>query len=325
VSVLLVGYNSDAALAKYLPTFAASLPKEFEIILVDNQSTDRTIDTFRRICPRGRVIEAGKNLGFAKAVNLGASQATGEWLLLLNPDAAASANDINALKHSVADRSACAAVGPVVDSGGKCIPAGRFPTVWRMFLHSTTLSALARVNELFDGHCIRVKGIRPGLRTVDWISGGCMLIRREAWTEVNGFTERWFMYAEDIELCFRLKREGYEVLLNQDVTVFHEMGQSSSGIDGKISTVWLENLFDFYSTEIAISAARKLTWKSVVFAGFAIRSALFSFLARMRGNENIGREATRFRLYAAKIRPSRADFGRRCSSRGGDHGAVRDG
>jgi GT2 family glycosyltransferase len=309
--VLLVGYNSEAALARYLPDFVASLPAEFEIILIDNDSADRTIDTFRRISPHGRVIEAGKNLGFAKAVNLGASQATGEWLLLLNPDAAASATDIEALEQSVAGRSACAAVGPIVDSGGKVIPAGRFPTIWRMFLHSTTLSVLAQVNELFEGHYIRVKGTRRGLRRVDWITGGCMLIRREAWIAVAGFTERWFMYAEDIEFCFRLKRRGYEVLLNQDVTVFHEIGQSSAGIDGKTSVVWLENLFDFYSSEIAASFVGRFMWKSVVCAGFAIRSVLFYFLASVRGNEKHAREATRFRIYAANIRPSRADFERR--------------
>jgi N-acetylglucosaminyl-diphospho-decaprenol L-rhamnosyltransferase len=311
VSVLLVGYNSEDALGKYLPKFVASLPTEFEILLIDNDSVDHTVDTFRRIFPRGRVIETGMNLGFAKAVNLGAAEATGEWLLFLNPDAAASATDIEALQQSVAGRSACAAVGPIVDSEGKVIPAGRFPTIWRMFLHSTSLSVLAWVNELFEGHYIRVKGIRRGLRKVDWITGGCMLVRREAWITVGGFTERWFMYAEDIEFCFRLKRCGYEVLLNQDVTVSHEIGQSSAGVDGKTTTVWLENLFDFYSSEIAASSVRNLTWKLVVYAGFAIRSVLFSLLASVRKNENNAREATRFRIYAAKIRPSRADFERR--------------
>ena len=310
VSVILVGYNSQAALAKYLPNFVASLPSNFQMILVDNNSTDHTIETFQQICPQGHVIEAGRNLGFAKAVNLGAAEAAGEWFLLLNPDAAVHASDIEVLRRSVADQTTCAAAGPVVDSGGNSIPAGRFPTIWRMFLHSTALSTLARINKVFEGHLIRVNEINRGLRRVDWISGGCMIVRRDAWTTVGGFSERWFMYGEDIDFCYRLNRYGYEVLLNQDVAVFHEIGQSSAGIDGKTSTLWLENLFDFYSLEFAASAISNYSWKLVVFSGFAGRSKLYSLLAWVRRDENIAREAKRFRIYATKIRPRLSDFGR---------------
>jgi len=304
VSVIIVGYNSEVALARYLPGFVESLPEEFEVIFVDNNSSDRTIDTFRRICPQGRVLETGDNLGFAKAVNIGADQATGDWILLLNPDAAVSAFEVQALQQSVDSQSACAAVGPVVNSGGNVIPAGRFPTIWRMILHSTALSTLARVSGIFEGPYIRVNGIRRGLRGVDWITGGCMLIRRSAWTEVGGFSERWFMYGEDVDFCFRLKRHGYEVLMNQDIVVSHEIGQSSTGVDGKVSGLWLENLYGFYSSTIATSFLERFVWKAIVWAGFAIRANLFSLFSRVRPDRAYALEAKRFRNYARTIRPS---------------------
>jgi len=308
VSVIIVGYNSEAALAKYLPGFVGSLPEGFEIILVDNNSNDRTIDVFHRICPDGRVLETGDNLGFAKAVNIGADQATGDWILLLNPDAAVSAFEVQALQQSVDSQSACAAVGPIVNSGGNVIPAGRFPTIWRMILHSTALSALGRVSGIFEGPYIRVGEIRRGLRGVDWITGGCMLLRRQAWIEVGGFSERWFMYGEDVDFCFRLKRHGYEILLNQDLVISHEIGQSSTGVDGKISGVWLENLYDFYSSAIATTSFERFVWKAIVWAGFAIRAELFSLLSRTRGDKDYAFEAKRFRIYASIIRPSHLDL-----------------
>ncbi|WP_168214781.1 glycosyltransferase family 2 protein [Mycolicibacterium sp. ELW1] len=310
MSVIFVGYNSEAAFAKYLPDFASSSPANFQMILVDNGSMDRTVTKFREIFPHGDVIETGENLGFAKAVNIGAGKATGDWLLLLNPDAAAKGTDIVALHESVVGRSECAVVGPLFKSGGKVIPAGRFPTAWRMFLHATALSVFAPVGGLLEGHYIRVKAIGRGLRPVDWVTGGCLLVRRDAWTTVGGLTERWFMYGEDLDFCYQVKRYGYEVLLNQDVTIFHEVGQSSSGIDGKISVVWLKNLFDFYSSQIVTNSVGRLAWKSVVSLGFFGRSALFAFLARMRRDGRLACEAKRFRIYAAAIRPGPADFKR---------------
>lgn len=308
VSVIIVGYNSEAALAKYLPTFVETLPGGFELILVDNNSADRTVDTFRRIYPHGRVLKTEANLGFAKAVNIGADQATGEWILLLNPDASVSAAEVQALRQSVDSRSACSAVGPVVDSGGNVIPAGRFPTIWRMFLHSAALSALAPVSVIFEGHYIRVNEIRRGLRSVDWITGGCMLIRRKAWIEVGGLSERWFMYGEDVDICFRLKQHGYEVLINQDLVVSHEIGQSSAGVDGRVSGVWLENLYDFYSSMIATNFFQRFVWKVIVWAGFATRAELFSLLSHKRGDNDYAFEAKRFRIYASIIRPRHRDL-----------------
>ena len=315
--MIIVGYNSEAALAKYLPGFVGSLPAGFEIILVDNNSADRTIDTFQRICPDGRVLKTGDNLGFAKAVNIGADRATGDWILLLNPDAAVSAAEMEALRQSVDSQSACAAVGPIVDSGGNVIPAGRFPTIWRMILHSTALSAFARLSGIFEGPYIRVNEIRQGLRGVDWITGGCMLVRRQAWIEVGGFSERWFMYGEDVDFCFRLKRHGYEILVNQDLVVAHEIGQSSTGVDGKISGVWLENLYDFYSSSIATNSLERFVWKAIVWAGFTIRAELFSLLSRTRGDKDYVFEAKRFRIYASIIRPSYLDLRAEAEDSGG--------
>jgi GT2 family glycosyltransferase len=135
-----------------------------------------------------------------------------------------------------------------------------------------------------------------------------MLIRRNAWIEVGGFSERWFMYGEDVDFCFRLKQHGYEVLMNQDIVVSHEIGQSSTGIDGKISGVWLSNLYDFYASTIASNFIERFAWKAIMWAGFAIRANSFSLLSRVREDRDDALEARRFRIYARIIRPSYSDL-----------------
>ncbi|WP_213814534.1 glycosyltransferase family 2 protein [Glaciihabitans sp. dw_435] len=310
VTVLIVTYNSKHVIDACLgPLSDGSL----EIICIDNASTDGTPTHIRSRYPTVRVIDSGSNLGFAKAVNAGAKQASGSNYLLLNPDAIIELESVNALSSLLAADSSLGICAPLVsdpESEFATIGAGLKPSIWRMFLHSSGLSRLSGSLPFMTGHYLIPRNIGNNLTTVDWVSGGCLMIRSSAWVAADGLSERWFMYAEDIDLCLRVGRSGYGVVVDSNATAIHEVGGSSSNVDGRVSTVWITNLFDLYATTIARTSHGPLAWKAIVGVGFRGRAVAYRALAIARPRKKLQalRNAHRFSIYAtalAAVRPDR--------------------
>ena len=180
----------------------------------------------------------------------------------------------------MADDSLIGAIAPLVTAsgdGGRVIAAGPPPRYWRMFTHMTVLSSLPP--RAFGGHhefLERVKD-RENHLLPDWVSGGCVLVRRDALEVIGGLWERWFMYAEDIDMCLRLNDAGWHVVLVPALQATHETGQSSAGIDGRVSVVWLTSLFDLYATRYRARRIRQFAWAIVAYLGFRARQAHASY------------------------------------------------
>ena len=271
VSVLIVTYNSAHVIGDCL----SALGSDHEVIVYDNASADETVTLIEQKFPHCTVIAGDRNLGFAVGVNRAAAQATGRSIMLLNPDAVITATDVRVLAQTVASTHG-GIVAPLIHTDGvRVAAAGRMPTAWAMTTHYFGLSRLARGRRRLQGHYLLPADIADDVVAVDWVTGACLMIDAETWRRVGGLSERWFMYAEDIEFCWRVGRSGGAVLIQPRAHARHLVGSSSGRTTTDINSAWVLNLYEFYRADLARSGVQRLWWGVVVGAGLAFRALLF--------------------------------------------------
>jgi GT2 family glycosyltransferase len=196
VSVIVVNWNAGPALDACLASLADDAAPKREVVLVDNASTDGSAAAARERHPGIRVVETGANLGFAVGANRGAAVAAGEVLVFLNPDARVERGAVAALVDTLLlAPGAGIAGGGLVDERGVWQPAAaRFAPLAHLLLDTTLGRLPARV--------------RRGPHRVDWVYGTFMAVRRDLFRQLGGFDARYFLYGEDLDLCWRAARLG---------------------------------------------------------------------------------------------------------------------
>ncbi len=226
ISVIIVNWNTKDLLAEAIQSVMDTAGKlSVEIIVVDNGSTDGSQSMLRSRYPLARLVQNSNNTGFARANNQGAALARGEYLLLLNSDAALYRGALQALLEVLEAHPKAGLVGAHLRNADGSFQASYtpFPTLWREFL---ILSGLGRF--LFGGHYpSRGPEESRGPQKVDYIEGACMLIRKEAYRQTGGLDEGYFMYAEEVDLCYTLQKQGWEVWYQPAARVLHHGGGSS--------------------------------------------------------------------------------------------------
>jgi N-acetylglucosaminyl-diphospho-decaprenol L-rhamnosyltransferase len=307
VSVVIVTYNSAQVIAECLDSLTGPLTADgtpaftHEIIVVDNQSTDDTVVLVRARFPHVRVILNPENAGFSRAVNLAAGEARGRTLLLLNPDAMIEPQVVDGLAARLLGDPSIGVISPVLENEGeevRIIAAGHAPTIWRMFLHQTGLSRLGGRFPALEGHYLFASNFAGRPRDVDWTSGGCLMARTDLWRELAGLTDRWFMYAEDVEFCLRVRSSGARVVVDPTLHATHAMGGSSSNVDGRVNTAWIVNLFDLYGWRMARTGAQTALWRKVVEVGMLTRVGYFRLSGLRSGRRaSAAQQVARFRIY----------------------------
>jgi GT2 family glycosyltransferase len=207
-----------------------------EILVVDNASKDGSADEIAVRFSDVDLIRSDQNLGFAQANNLAAKRATGEWLLLLNPDTVV-------LDHAVETAMGLAEsqTGEVIVGGRTFYGDGRLNPLschrrsspWSLFCVASGLSGMFPGSEFF---CPESYGSwrRDTVREVDAISGCFMLMRRSTWEKLGGFDPQFFMYGEETDLCLRAKKLGIRCIVCPDATIIHYGGASESLRAGKM-------------------------------------------------------------------------------------------
>lgn len=303
-SVIIVTFNSIEVALNCLNAIVSRIDSDFEVIVVDNASSDGTPDKIRERFPEVMVIESPRNVGFAKGVILGAGKAKGDIYCLLNPDAIAASETIEALAEALRRSEEIGIVAPLIiqpEGRLKVISAGRMPTVWRMFTHYSGLSRLGRFSQHLEGHYLLPDQLR-GRQEVDWATGACLAIRRTTWESCGGISDRWFMYAEDIELCFKVQRSGHRVMLYSDLEVTHLLGSSAKTSENSVVKAdWIVNLYDFYSTNLASKKSRGFAWRAVVSIGLFSRGVVFSLRGHNKGAVTWTRESKKFFGYSKAV------------------------
>jgi GT2 family glycosyltransferase len=227
VSVVIVNWNTKDLLEKCLRSVYDTVPPlSFEVIVVDNASIDGSADMVADLFPQVALIRSNVNLGYSAGSNLGMMSASGEFVLLMNPDAELKAQAVQRMVEFARGNPRIAVVGPkLLNPDGSLQKNGRrFTTWWREVLGMTKLYWLW-VRLYPEADWGRVNFDIPA--RVDEVSGACMFIRKSVIDEVGGFDERFFMYYEEVDWCRRMAQAGWEVYYLPTAEVIHHQASSA--------------------------------------------------------------------------------------------------
>jgi len=209
LSVLIVAWNSREELARTLPALLPELGEGDELIVVDNDSADGTPDAVAALAPSARLVQTGRNAGFAAGCNEGARVAGGDLLIVLNPDAAPLPGFGEAIRRPwLEERGWEAWQALVADEGGTRINSGGNP------VHFTGI--------VWAGKHGRPIEEAPAAAEVPALSGACLAIPRRTWEELGGFPAHFFLYHEDVDLSLRLRLAGGALGIEPSAVVDHE-------------------------------------------------------------------------------------------------------
>jgi GT2 family glycosyltransferase len=230
LSIIFVNWNSTEYLRQCLTgVIELNETAGFELIVVDNASPDGDVDSLKRLFPEIQLLKNSKNIGFGSANNIGFRHSTGDNILFLNPDTKLVGSAINILLAHLdslkrAGILGCRLLNSDLSIQTSCIQT--FPTILNQALDSDFLrkcwprSPLWGTWPLFDDS--------PTPAKVEVISGACMMVKRDVFERIGMFNEQYFMYAEDLDLCRKAIRAGYNNYLISEAAIIHHGGKSSN-------------------------------------------------------------------------------------------------
>jgi hypothetical protein len=230
VSVVIVSYNTKEQLRRCLNSLQRhTIDVDAEIIVVDNHSQDGSAAMVLQEFPGVRVIRSRRNVGLARATNVGIAAARGEFVLWLNPDCELREPILGRMVAYMRAHPDIGALGPrIVDPDGTLqLSCRRFPGFSTAVFNRYSLLTRVWPGNPFSSHYLMTDWDHATVREVDWVSGACMLLPRWLLLELDGLDEAFFMYIEDVDLCYRIREVGLKVVYFPVVTVVHEIGAST--------------------------------------------------------------------------------------------------
>jgi len=246
LSIVIVTYNSSTCIDTCLASLVQHPPSsDHEIVVVDNASPDGTAAAVRSRWHGVRVIDAGANVGFARANNIGIRQTFGSLILLLNPDTSVPAGALDTLVAALDARPDAAVVGPrLVDANGRAeLSFGRMMSPVAELRQKVLEKGSRRVAPLR----VLVESMTHTAREVDWVSGACLLVRRADTEAVGLMDERFFMYAEDVDFCAAIRARGRHVLFCPAAQITHLRGRSRATASAATEHAYRRSQLAFYA------------------------------------------------------------------------------
>lgn len=296
LSIIIVSWNTKELTCECIESIYKYLNSSFsfEIIVVDNASSDDTVVAVTNLFPEVNLVKNEENLGFAVAVNQGVSLALGRYLLLLNSDARFLDNSLEILLQAIeTDDSIGVVAGGMVTSGGRKVkPYFGFPSLSEL-LKSYSLDLIYKVGKGMRGRERKSMLTADGHRLleVDWVSGAYLLARRELMDGNELLDCRIFMYFEDTLLCKKAWDSGYRVVCFDDLEIFHKGGASAK------KTSFLHSMYAYQSSLIYMEEMHgktavwwyervmRLVWYSLIPALFFV--GLFGYRQNAREKREI--------------------------------------
>jgi len=229
LQVVTVTYSPGPHLERFLASLSLATDRPVRVLMADNGSTDGAPQAAVERYPNVRLFDTGGNLGYGTAVNRAMARladeggAADEWVVVANPDVQWGPGSIDALLEAAARWPRAATLGPLIrDPDGAVYPSARhLPSLFRGGMHAV-VGPVWRNNPWSTAY--RQERLEPTERPVGWLSGSCLLVRREAFEQVGGFDERYFMYFEDVDLGDRLAKAGWQNVYVPTAEVLHHQG-----------------------------------------------------------------------------------------------------
>jgi N-acetylglucosaminyl-diphospho-decaprenol L-rhamnosyltransferase len=247
-SVIVVTYNSSASIGACLQALAS---EDCEIVVVDNASQDDTAARVQQAAVNHplQLLRISRNLGFGAAANHGARAASGDVLLVLNPDAIAEPGSVDRLVQCMTANGADAAGGALLESDGE--PARgfafrRLPTLWALIFEATLVNRMWPGNPVNRRYrCLDADYSRT--QQVEQPAGACLAVTRKAWDEISGFDEQFFpVWFEDVDLCQRLLARGCEIVYCPEARFRHSGAHSVGQLTfGERQMFWYTNMLRY--------------------------------------------------------------------------------
>jgi len=280
VRVVVVTYSPGASLSTFLTSLAAATTAPYAVVLADNGSVDGAPEAAAG--PGVTLLRTGGNLGYGRAANAGAAGADTDWLVVANPDVEWQPGSLDELLAAAERWPRAGCLGPAIRTpDGQLYPSARaFPSLGRGIGH-------ALCGWWWPGNpwtrSYRAESGRPVEGPAGWLSGSCMLLRREAFEQVGGFDPSYFMYAEDMDLCRRLGEAGWSNVYVPSAVVTHTGGHATSRVAKEMLAEHHRALYRYLSRQYA--GPRYALLRPLLAAGLLLRYLL------ARGVKSVGEGA----------------------------------
>jgi len=248
VVVIIVAWNCRNHLEQCLISLEASgTVAAYDIVVVDNASTDGSVELIARQFPSVKVIANTVNTGFAAANNLALRESKGRYYLLLNPDTLVHPGALDSLVRCMDEHQEAWVAGPMMLNGdGSLQRSGvRFPSTWNILVEALFLDRLFPESRVFGSHRELYEDSHA-VRSVDYLQGACLIVRAAAVDKIGPLDERFFMYFEETDWCYRMKQEGGQVLYCPRATVVHFGGGETGHYDERRLVFYHQSLLLFY-------------------------------------------------------------------------------
>jgi GT2 family glycosyltransferase len=260
VSIIIVNWNGRDLLARCLQCVETTIKQAcYEIIVVDNGSTDGSQEMLKRDFPQVKRIENTSNVGFARANNQAMEISQGRYVLLLNSDAFVKDGTVDTMvafmdAHPEAGMAAC----KLLYEDGRLQPScSSFPTLATEFFMATRLDKLFPKSRLFGGYLMTYWNF-DSVREVDSIMGAFMLVRASAIQQVGRMDERYFMYSEEADWCYQFKKVGWKIYFVPDPETVHLWGGSATQVATRMHVELYRSRVQFFRKNYGAMSARLL-------------------------------------------------------------------
>jgi hypothetical protein len=280
VSIAIVNYNTRDLLRRCLATIAESATaRDYEIIVVDNASSDGTRELLAAEHPEVRLLANPENVGYSRAVNQAIRAASGRYVLILNPDIEVLPGSIDALARHL-DESAKTGIagGKLLNSDGSLQYSCRTFYTFSTLLHRRTPVGRFFPNSRVVREHLMMDWDHDSERDVDWMLGACLMVRAEAIEDVGLMDERFFMYFEDVDWCYRMKQHGWRVVYVPEARMrhLHRRESAAGGLVNARLIAHLNSMFRFFDK-----------WNTLLY--------------RLRRHRSLARSATRLAVDVAAV------------------------
>jgi len=286
LSIIIPSYNTKGLLKDCLESIYRETKNiKFEVIVIDNGSKDGSVEMVKKNFSEVKLLTLLKNIGYGKANNLGVKKAKGEWLLFLNSDTVIKNKAIDKVFKKITNHKSqitnliigCKLLNP---DGSIQPSAGYFPTLGRVLATMFFLDDLPILNELTKPYQQSRRTFYQKRQEVDWVTGAFLLIKKGLFCELGGFDESFFMYAEEVDMCFRAKQKGARVFYTPLAEVIHLKGASSGNGFQAAVTGEFKGLISFFKKHRP--AWQPPILKALLFLGALLRIAVFGIIDRSK-------------------------------------------
>lgn len=282
LSVIIVNYNSKKFLQNCLKSvFAETSGLNFEVFVVDNNSSDGSTEKVKKLFPKICLIQNSENVGFAKANNQAIAQSKGRYVLPLNPDTRILSNAISKLVRFMDMRPDAGAAGCKVlnPDGSLQYSIRNFPTFINQLSECFFLHRIFPRIGLFSEMVRNIKRYQQ-TQVVDWASGAVLIVRREAINQIGMLDENFFLYSEEEDWCYRAWQAGWKVYFYPKADIIHHSGEYNT--NQELFTQLVKSRFLFFKKH---KGGRAIIFRWVTYLNLLIRTVLWYLAVFLRGKQ----------------------------------------